>query len=40
MVGTELVSQIIYKNWNLEEAFVDFVRCHGNWYDVTNTLKV
>ena len=20
--------------------FVDLARCHGNWYDVTSTLKV
>ena len=34
----ELVFQIIYKHWNLVDVFVELVRCHGNWYDVTSTL--
>ena len=33
-----LVFQIIYKNWNLVDVFVDLVRCHGSWYDVTSTI--
>ena len=35
-----LVFQIIYRNWNSEDTFVDLMHCHGNWYDVTSTLKV
>ena len=40
MKVTKLVFQIIYKNWNFEDIFVDLVHCYGNWYEVTSTLKV